>query len=172
MTLVVGIEDKRNVVLASDSFFGDDSCRDAMDTPKWFKVGQIWVGYAGTIGVARVAEHLYKPPPPAPKEPASAYLFRVVQGIYEAARVANLKPEDCQLLLAYKGRVYSVADGGAPVRSLHGYAAVGAGEMQALAALAATESSTASAVDRAKLIVNSVARHNGQVATPVHVMRV
>ncbi|TXH14649.1 MAG: hypothetical protein E6R03_08760 [Hyphomicrobiaceae bacterium] len=172
MTLVVGIEDKRNVILASDSFFGDESCKDAMDTPKWFRVGPVWVGYAGTIGVARVAEHVFKAPQPNQKEPVHGYLFRVVQGIYEATRAANLKPEDCQLLLAYKGRVYSVADGGAPVRSVHGYAAVGAGEMQALAALAATENSTLSAIDRAKLIVNSVARHNGQVASPVHVMRV
>jgi 20S proteasome alpha/beta subunit len=172
MTLVVGIEDKRNVVLASDSFVGDEECRDVLDGPKWFKLGQIWVGYAGVIGVARVAEYNYKPPPALPKEPNQAYLFRVVQGIYEAARNANLKPEECQMLMAYKGRVYSVADGGAPVRSAHGYAAVGAGEPAALAALAVTESSTMSVVDRAKQVVTAVARHNCQVATPVHVMRV
>ena len=171
MTLVIGIEDKKNVILASDSFIGDDDHRDVIDTPKWFRLGSIWFGYAGTIAIAQVAEHNYKVAQPSPGERHSSYLFRVVQGLYGACRDAGLKPDDGSLLLAYKGRVYYVTEGGAPVRSGHGYAAIGSGEMQALSALAVTKEEP-DTVKRAWSVMEAVSRHCSQVSAPFHVLRV
>lgn len=171
MTLVIGIEDKDGVVLASDSFVGDDDHRDTLDTPKWFRLGQIWVGYAGSFAVARTAEHAYKVPQPLPRERPTAYLYRVAQGIYSACREASVKPEDGFLLMAYRGKVYNIADGGAPVRSANGYAAIGAGELQALSALAATEDRK-DTEGRARAVMHAVSRHCLQVSPPFHVIRV
>jgi len=172
MTLVVGIEhpDKKSVILASDSFIGDDEHRDLIDTPKWFRLGKIWFGYAGTIAIAQVAEHSYKVAQPSPGERQASYLFRVVQGIYAACREAGLKPDDGTFLLAYKGKVYYVTEGGAPVRSAHGYAAIGSGELQALSALAVTGDMEAEA--RAQAVLMAVSRHCSQVSAPFHVLRI
>jgi ATP-dependent protease HslVU (ClpYQ) peptidase subunit len=171
MTLVIGIEDKNSVILASDSFIGDDDHRDVIDSPKWFKLGKIWFGYAGTIAIAQVAEHSYKVAQPSPGERQVSYLFRVVQGIYTACRDAGLKPDDGTFLLAYKGKVYYVTEGGAPVRSAHGYAAIGSGELQALSALAVT-SGVCTPEDRAKAVLEAVSRHCSQVSAPFHTLRV
>lgn len=169
MTLVIGIEDKLGAVMASDSFIGDDEHRDLIDAPKWFKLGQIWCGYAGNIAVAQIIEHTYKAPQPLPRERPSAYLFRVVQGMYEACKAVGSKPDDGQLLLIYKGKVYYVTEGGAPVRSAHGYAAIGSGELQALSALAATAGLEAE--ERAHRVTEAVCKHCSQVSAPIHVMR-
>ncbi len=171
MTLVIGIEDAKGVVLASDSFIGDDEHRDTLDTPKWFKMGSLWVGYAGSVVGARAAEHLYKPPQATPRERTTAYLFRVVQGLYAACREAQLKPDDTSFILAYKGRVYNVAEGGAPIRSASGYAAIGSGELLALSALAATES-IKPVETRARLVMGAASKHCLQVSAPFHIMRV
>ena len=52
MTLCIAIESPSGVVVASDSFFGNERTSDRIDRPKWFRAGPLFVAFAGE----RVAE--------------------------------------------------------------------------------------------------------------------
>jgi hypothetical protein len=170
MTLVLGIEDKGSVVLASDSFIGDDDHHDVLDGPKWFRLGRVTVGWAGSPAVAKVIESSTKVPTRARGERTPAYLFRLLQAAHTAVTNSDLKFEDASIILAYSGRVYSVVDGRAPIRSAHGYAAIGSAEIPALVALALTAGGE-DVEARARSVMEGAGRHCAQVKQPYYIHR-
>ena len=170
MTLVIGLEDPKGVILGSDSYAGSEDFRDSTDAPKWFKLGPLWVAWAGSFAVAKAAEHMAPVPARKKGERDAAYLFRMTQALYTACLSLNsVKPDEGEYILVWKNRVYTVETGGAPVRSRHGYAAAGAGAFQAVAALAATEGLDGE--ERVRKTMEAVGRHCTRVASPYHILR-
>lgn len=180
MTCVVALEaldgaGRPCVWLGSDSFMGDDEHRDTVDGPKWFAFGPAVLGYAGAFAPARIAQHAVKAPQRARGEPDESYVLRLALAVQKGCNDFGVKPDDGWFLVAMAGRVWSIEAGGAPVRSAHGYTAIGAGAQLALAALAATGACPLLAADpeaRVRVVLDAVARHHNQVLGPMHVRRV
>jgi ATP-dependent protease HslVU (ClpYQ) peptidase subunit len=170
VTCVLGIEHPGGVLLASDSYTGDDQFREAIDRPKWFYRSPTFaIAYAGDFRPAQVIE--FCPPFRKQKrgEACRDYLVRVVADGFRReceARGVKMKNHDNAYLLAFRGLLYTLQEDFSLVRSNDGYSAIGGGQNFALGALAATASRPAR--ERARLALFAAAKHSNAAIPPYY----
>jgi hypothetical protein len=107
------------------------------------------------------------------REDDFAYLAEaVVESIRRVHKAADVASDTggFSALVVYRGRVYVCCDGYGLVRSVHGYAAIGAGGLVASGSLASTDALPPGA--RIQRALDAAARHCNHVAPPFHVTHV
>lgn len=169
MTLCIAIESPSGVVVASDSFFGNERTSDRIDRPKWFRAGPLFVAFAGDPRAAQIAQHSVKPRKRARGESVDAYLFSYASAIREAHRAHHDSGNDAEteFIVICEGRAYEIQQGYSVTRSRRGFCAIGAGSSEAIAALYVTRD--VEPVERARRVMRAVARVSNYVRAPFYV---
>lgn len=169
MTAVLAIEHPEGVLIACDSFVGDDWA-DRIDRPKWFSLSRnLTLGWAGVLHGPLVVQAKLRYQRRRRNEEDVRYLYRTIaQPLHKILAESGIKADDedngvC-FLIVYDGRVYSVLDNGAVLRSHHGYMVIGEGEELALGALCATEDMPPR--ERAERALRAAVRHNRYIQEP------
>lgn len=142
MTCILGLEDKGQVWLGSDSYLGDADSRDILDRPKWFRKGPLVLAYYGGFREAQVLEHSLTIRQPRRNEKPMTFLTNAVAKVVQEGMDANGVHRNngevgAGFLLVYSGLLYTLQEDFSVVRSRRGYAALGIGSAYALGALAA-----------------------------------
>lgn len=200
MTCIIAVEapildDAENVVgyeavLGCDSFLGNSGSRDQTSTPKFFEKGKrFFIAYAGGMRGAQAVEHTLSFRKIKKNEDELHYLVTVVanevQKTFSNLGI-NIKTDgsadrsDTLFLICLNGKVFILQNDYSVIRSLHGYAAAGAGESFALGALAALVADNVSAiysghktpVEIVQAALTATEKHNPFVCNPFHIVKV
>lgn len=136
MTCVVGLEHRRKVYLAGDASLHEGGLVTLGAEPKVWRSGLYVVGFAGSMQGFAIRDW----DPPTPPDRAGTALDRFMRcefaeslrGLYER-RGWDISEES--YLVGARGRLYELSGSYVPVRTRHGYGAVGSGTWLALGAL-------------------------------------
>ena len=166
MTVVVAIEHEGRVWVGCVSEITAGDSVEPSAEPMWWRArGGVLVGYAGDVRAAHVA-HQAHALQHAPREDVLAYVVRLAQRTRAALRREHIATDAVELLVAVRGRAYSVS-GGAVSRGEHGYTAIGSGASVALGALAATDGQEPRS--RVLAALRAACRHSASCREPVRV---
>jgi len=166
MTAICAVEHAGGAVLACDSFVGDESYRDLTDSPKWTRRGGIIIACAGNVRASHIAEHARFRRQRANESDFDYLTSAVAESIRDAHDDRDVSDENFQAVILFRSKVYCMLDEYAVLRSLHGYAAIGAGADVLLGSLASTDGQKPRA--RAEIALNAAARHSNHVSAPFH----
>ena len=180
MTCIVALEHAGAAWIGSDSFMGSADVRDQTDRPKFFARAGMAIGFAGSFRGAQLIEHRVQFRPIKTGEDAQRYLVvevaRKIRSSFsrEGAAIRTIgeaDSHDAEMLVCLQGQVWTIQDDYSVIRSAHGFAAIGAGQLFALGALAA---SSPKAAPRARLMaaLRAAAKLSPQVSGPFHVAEV
>lgn len=175
MTCIAAVEGKNCVFLCSDSFLGLAEIKHRLDRPKFFcaKSGLVFA-YAGSFRVPQIIENHCVFPARPRRELEHQYVVKYVvteirRAIAEGGAESEMK--DSELLIIYRGKIYSMYSDYSVTRVACGYVSIGAGCQFALGALAAM-SNPAQDSESALTAVRAAAQHCSTVSGPFHSKRV
>ena len=147
MTVIVGIEHRGRVWIGGDSAGTDESGsqHNMLEPRKVFRVGDVLMGCAGSLRMAQVLAHGLKlPARDAPKSDESYLAIDFIAAVRELLQTAGClcRQESGQdhldgtLLIAYRGKLYTVDSDCNVNRNRKHFDAVGCGGRYARGALA------------------------------------
>jgi len=174
LTVCVALEHEGKVILGTDSFVGNEISKDSVDGPKIFRIGQIAVAYAGGMRVPQILMHTLKVPR---YSEAKASLWTVslaeqIRRILVEYGAAGRNSEDgdtssADMLIAVKGKVYTMQEDFAIYRVQRGYAAIGIGASYALGSLYTSgENGLTDPVHRVRLALRAAGQFSPAVSDP------
>jgi ATP-dependent protease HslVU (ClpYQ) peptidase subunit len=142
MTCIIGMEYHDRVYIAADSMSASGWDRDVTAMSKLHMHGNILFGFADSPRRAQIVKHIWRPTEKQVGESDEEYLVtHVVEGIRKAYKehgcIENDNGADAgiQLMLGYKGKLYTVENHFQLTRSARGIAALGVGADYALGAI-------------------------------------
>lgn len=167
MTCIVGLRcADDSLVVAADSYAGDEVLRFRFVGTKVFERQGFLFGFAGTLGVGKTLQHAFTPPVHKKAEKsAESYMYRdFVDGVKE------FFPKEPQaLIVAYCGKLWEVSSYGDEIEvfePLDGYFAIGSGRELALGALRALEKELPGKELQVLWKVFSAVAHHSATVTP------
>lgn len=176
MTCIIGLETNDSVVVGSDSFLGNTSVKYQLDRPKWFfREPDLLVAYAGDIIAAQLMELIPKFAKQRRTEDDQAYLQREVVGAIRAVHKLQWEKDrnaDFELLIAYRGKLYTLMSNYGLYRNMHKYAAIGAGEDIAIGVMAGLELSKLKPKEKVLKALALTKRHSPLVSEPFFTIEV
>lgn len=181
MTCIVGIEHDGHVYLGGDSAAADDWSILQLSEPKVFKVGNIVLGYCGSIRIGQLLQYGLALPEPTVNQSDMSYLTLDVidairaclhgRGSLRKENEVEETADSTNLLLGYKGKLYYVDYDLHVGRSRDGYYAIGSGMHIALGSLFTTEKYDISPEERIKLALEAAENLCPGVKGPFTVIR-
>lgn len=175
MTCIVAMETPEGVVwMGSDSYMGGDDEKDIMDRPKFFRKGELLIGYSNDFRSSQLLETAPKWRNPGKNEDPWAYIVRVVgESLVKIANSNKIITKDpmAMFLIGFRGKVFQL-DGAyiQVLRSRHGYAACGAGSAWALGSLgtvlAIPELRDQPPKEKLEMALKMASRHCSRVSPP------
>ena len=145
MTCIIGVEHNGVVYMGADSILVDGWWRDVMAGTKLFQRDGMLFGFAGSPRMAQIIEHLMDSPKRQEAgQPDEAYLIQsVIEPMREAlktfgyASIENSREAGANVMIGYRGHLYTIQDNYQLCRSAMQFTALGVGAPYALGALAA-----------------------------------
>lgn len=175
MSVVVGLEVKGGVWLASDSALSDNS--EACEiTGKIFIANDIGFGVVGNMRHAQIIENFIKVRPPAKNVNAVNWavkeLIPDIRDIFDEHKVwewTSKSERGILVMAAVNGRVITIQEDWAVYRSGHGYAAIGSGSPFAYGSLY-TSSKSKNFEKRVVDACSSAIKHHPFCLDPVYTL--
>ena len=150
MTTIIGVQYDDKAVLLADNQVTDDSGRIYRhpDMVKMVERGDFVIAGSGEVSPCDIAQHLWVPPKPTPKDKQDIYHFMIAKAMPSLRKCLSEngynfdEPHDkakdglrFQFLIACCGEIFDVDQDLAVMRDVTGYYAVGSGAPYALGAL-------------------------------------
>ena len=172
MTCIVGVVDGNRVVIGGDSAGVGGLHLQIRKDPKVFRNGPFLFGCTSSFRMIQLLQYAFVPPPHHPPElDDSAFMATAfVNAVRDCLKDGGFAAKDRDVesggtfLVAYRGRLYEVADDYQVGEMADPYNAVGCGYSYALGSLYATEGQDAEA--RVTKALEAAERHNAGVRGP------
>lgn len=175
MTCIAAVVEKDKMYMAADTMMSDGVSKTSLAIPKLFIIGNIMVGFAGSLRAAQVIQYTVDPPEQEEHQDDIEYLVcNVVPDIQVALAEAGAIHNDAgmldtntEFLLGYKNNLYILQVDFSVIQSPYQYLAIGTGAEVALGALHATNKYKIKPADRLDLAINAAAAIMQSVGKPV-----
>lgn len=176
MTCIVGIQDRRRVVIAGDSAGVSGYGIDVRADEKVFERDGYAFGFAGSFRMGQILRYDSElPEPPRALGDLDAFMVRDFVGAVRAAferagwlRKTHEVESGGIFLVGVRGRLFCVESDFQVAKSANGYTAIGCGDDLALGVLHTTRRGAWTPEERAQLALEAAAHHNGGVRAPFH----
>jgi ATP-dependent protease HslVU (ClpYQ) peptidase subunit len=176
MTCIVAVEYEGGVVMASDSFIGNEESAELSAEPKISERDGIAIGFCGGVLITTWLSGIKIPSRKRAHSPRD-YVSQLAMGLRSAAIEARVAGSDGEsspssgslLLVACGGQAWVVQPDFSVYRSAHGYTSIGSGAAYALGSLTTTRGAPR---HRARAAIQAAIRHCPSVRAPIHIVEV
>jgi len=180
VTCIVGYVEQDTMWMGSDSLvrYGWDDCLTAAQ-PKVFRKGDMLIGGTGLVRSWQILQYVFEPP----KHPPQMGVMKYLCGPFTDALIACLKEKHhaeikdnairgINFLLAYRGRLFRVASDFQMLECRDKWAAIGSGEVYALAVMdAVADTDLLDGRDKVLRALKTAAKYTRSVGGPFHVKK-
>ena len=177
MTCVVAIVDEdKNIHMGSDGLASDSHSQTIITDPKFFFVGEMLIGFAGSFRSAQVLQYQAFLPDRTELQEDLEYLIGsfipAVRDVFAANGLYNVHDGaeifEGEFLIGYRGKIYKMQNDFSLIHAVDDFAAIGAGGEVGNAVMYATNQMQLTCYERLALALESSAYQISTVKAPFH----
>jgi hypothetical protein len=179
MTCIVGLVDNGNIIMGSDSLISTNGWEvSLLAQPKIFRLGEMLIGVAGKLRLLQLVEHELKLPDIGNGESPMHYMISgfvpaLMQLLEKAGFIeieSGTKRMDGNLIIGFRGHLFTIAIDFAVQEDLHGYDVIG-GCSHALGSLYTSERAVGmTPKGRVMMALSAAECFDASIREPFHIL--
>lgn len=173
MTCIVGIIDKKEIVMGADSAGVAGLKITTRKDPKVFKNGNFLIGCTSSFRMINLLRFSLNPPEQLSSQDDYEYMCTsFIDSVRDCFKrggytyVNNNQENGGTFLVGYNRRIYCIESDFQVAESLNDYTSIGCGEEFAIGSLATTQGQPMSSEERVKIALKISSENSGGVAPP------